>query len=182
MSKRVLLIVVIISVTINLAAVLTFSYYRLQERSFRREMTSRRIAEGDRRKRRFLQHELNLTEEQIEAVDSKHQEMTSNMARLRHELLVKRRELMSLLRETELDKARAGILLREIASLQTEVDSQVFENLSQMKDILTPEQQRQFFMLLEERQGHPTGLGPPPWEGHFERRMKDPGEPEERRW
>lgn len=176
MSKRVLIVALIISAAINVGAVLTLSYYWLEERSFKRAIPSRSMPEGDRWRRSFLRHKLNLTEEQTNAIDVKHQEMMSSISPLRHELLVRRRELMSLLRETELNKARAGTLLREIASLQTKVDSQVFENLCQIRDILTPEQQKRFFVLLEERQRYPMGMGPPPWEEHFKRKMKNSGD------
>ena len=182
MSKRFLIIAFIISVAINLAAVLTFGYYWWEERSFRRGIASRWVSKGPDWRGSPLRNRLNLTQEQIEAINARHEEMRSRMLPLMDKLFMKRKELMALLRETELDKARVNTLVREIASLQTNVDSKVFENLCQIRDILTPEQQKQFFMLFEERQLFPMGMRRPPWEEHPEQRMKDRGRPEKRRW
>jgi Spy/CpxP family protein refolding chaperone len=174
MSKKLLVIALIISAAINLAAVITFGYYWWEARSFRRGIPSMRAAEGPDWRGSPLRHRLNLTQEQIEAINAKHEEMRSKMLPLMDELFMKRKELMALLREAELDRARVDALLEEIASLQAKVDLQVFENLYQIRDTLTPEQQRQFFMLYE-RQLFPMGMGmrPPFREEHPERMMND---------
>jgi len=62
---------------------------------------------------------------------------------------------------------------RQIATLQFKADSQVFENLCKIKDILTPEQQEQFFTLFEKRQLYPRGMPRSPVEEHSERRMNN---------
>ncbi len=174
MSKRFLVVLLIISVVINLAAVFTFGYYWWEERGSRRSFASRWPGRGPGWRGSHLIDKLSLTEEQIEVIDRRHEEMRSEMALLMTELFKKRKELMMLLREAEPDKARAGTLLRKIASLQTKVDSHVFESLCEMKDILTPLQKEQFLILLEERHSYPRGMHHPSWEELPGRMMKSP--------
>ena len=156
-----------------MVALFTFSFYWLERRSFKRGITPRRISEKYDWRRSALPRRLNLTEEQTEAINKQHEEMDSKMLPLIDELFRKRRELMTLLCDTLLDRARTDTLLSEIASLQFKVDSQVFENLCQIKDILTPEQQEQFFMLFEKRQLYQKGMRQPLLKEHFKRGMND---------
>ena len=177
MSKRALIIILVISVAINLAAILTFGYHWWETWSYRREITSRGIDRRRDLRGSLLRHRLNLTEEQIDAINAVHEEMRSKMLSLRGKLFTKREELIALLGETEPNKARADSLIKEIASLQAEVEARVFENLYQMRDILTPEQQKQFLQLYERRL-HPEGMRPPPPEELPGQRMQDRGRPE----
>ena len=172
MSKRSLIIILVISVAINLAAILTFGYHWWEARSYKREITSRRIDRRRDLRGSLLRHRLNLTEGQMDAINAMHEEMRPKMLSLREKLFTKREELIALLRETKPNKARADSLVKEIASLQAEVEARVFENLCQMRDILTPEQQKQFLQLCERRL-HPGGMRPLPPEKRPERRMQD---------
>ncbi len=172
MSKRSLIIVLVISVAINLAAILTFGYHWREGRSYKRDITLRRIDKGRDLRGSLLRQKLNLTEEQMDAINAMHEEMRPKILSLRKKMFTKREELMALLREAEPNKARADSLVKEIASLQAEVEARVFENLCQMRDILTPEQQKQFLQLYERRL-HPEGMRPLPPEKRPERRMQD---------
>ncbi len=172
MNKRFLIIALTISIAINLAALFTIGFYWWERRSFKRGITPRRVSERYDWRRSPLSRRLNLTEEQIEVINKQHEEMRSKMLPLTDELFKKRRELTTLLWEAPPDRERTDTLQREIASLQFKVDSQVFENLCQIKDILTPEQQKQFFKLFEKRQLYPRGMRRPP----LGKRSKQKGE------
>lgn len=172
MSKRSLIIILVISVAINLAAILTFGYHWWERRSCKREITSRWIDKGRDLRRSLLRQRLNLTEEQMEAINALHEEMRPKMLSLKEKLFTKREKLISLLRETEPNKARADSLIKEIASLQAEAEAQFFENLCQMRDVLTPEQQKQFLQLYERRL-HPRGMHLPSLEERPEQGMQD---------
>lgn len=172
MSKRSLIIVLVISVAINLAAVLTFGYHWWEARSYRREIAPRWIDRGPDLRRSLLRQKLDLTGEQMDSLNVMHKEMRSKMLSLRKKMFTKREKLMALLRETEPNKSRADTLLGDIASLQTELEAQVFEHLCQMKDILTPEQQKQFIRLYE-RRSHPRGMHLPSLEERPEQGMQD---------
>ena len=95
------------------------------------------------------------------------------MIPLMEELSEKRIELMTSLRDSEINEARADTLQRQIATLQFKADSQIFENLCQIKDILTPEQQEQFFTLFEKRQLYQKRMYRPPLEEHFKQRTNN---------
>lgn len=177
MSKRSLIIILVISVAINLAAILTFGYHWWEARSYKREITSRWIDRGRDLRGSLLRHRLNLTEEQTDAINAMHEEMRPKMVSLREKLFIKREKLIALLRETGPNKARADTLLGDIASLQTELEAQVFEHLCRMKDMLTPEQQKQFLQLYE-RKSHPGGMRLSPLEERPERRIQDRRRPE----
>lgn len=173
MSKRFLTIALIISIAINLTAISTFTYYCWKARSFKKHITSRHVSEKYGWRKSPLRRRLNLTEDQIDAINKQHEEMRARMIPLMEELSEKRIELMTSLRDSEINEARADTLQRQIATLQFKADSQVFENLCQIKDILTPEQQEQFFTLFEKRQLYQKGMYQPPLEEHFEWRTNN---------
>lgn len=173
MSKRFLTIALTISVAINLTAISTFTFYWWKARSFKRHITSSHMPERYGWRRSPLRRKLNLTEDQIEAINKQHEEMRARMIPLMEELSEKRIKLMTSLRDSEINEARADTLQRQIATLQFKADSQVFENLCQIKDILTPEQQEQFFTLFEKRQLYQKGMRQPLLKEHFKRNMND---------
>lgn len=177
MSKRTLVIILVISVSINLAAILTFGYHWWEVRNFRREMPPRWIDRGPNLRRGLLKHRLDLTEEQIDAINARREEMRPKMRSLRKKMLTKREELSRLMRETEPNREKADSLIREIASLRAEVETRVFESLCQMRNILTPEQQKQFIRLYERRL-RPEGMPPPPPEEPPGQGMQGRGRPE----
>ena len=178
MSKRFLTIALTISVAINLTAISTFTYYWWKARSFKRYITSSHVSERYGWRRSPLRRKLNLTEDQIEVINKQHEERKARMIPLMEELSEKRTELMTSLRDSEINEARADTLQRQIATLQFKADSQIFENLCQIKDILTPEQQEQFFTLFEKRQLYQKRMYRPPSEEHFKLRTNNRREQE----
>lgn len=151
MILKILVVVLIVSVVINLAAVLTFGFYWWNEGSPKRDVSQRGMAEGPDWRASRLGHRLNLTDEQIKAMDAGREEMRSKTSSLQRKLSEKRKELTALLREPELDRARADALFKEIATLQTELEVLAFEKLREVSKILTPEQREQFLELYERR-------------------------------
>jgi len=169
MILKILVVVLIVSVVINLAAVLTFGFYWWNEGGPKRGIPPRGMEEGPDWRASRLGHRLNLTEEQIKTMDAGREEMRSKTSALRGKLSEKRKELTALLRESELDRARADALFEEIATLQTELEVLAFEKLRDISKILTPEQREQFLELYERR----LRMRPGSREGRPERRMED---------
>jgi Spy/CpxP family protein refolding chaperone len=147
MDKKVLVIILIISVAINLATVFTFGYFWWTRHALERELGPgpRMIHEWQHSR---IGRELGLSGDQIEEIRKANEEMRSAMRPLREELFMKRQELMSVLREEEPDRAVAEVLLNEIAELQGHHEKQIFERLLTMKNILTPQQQEKLGSLL----------------------------------
>ena len=147
MDKKALVIVLVISVIINLATVLTFGYFW---------MTRNRPGDGsvpgphmarDWRDARIVR-ELCLNKDQMVALRKANEDLRTAMQPLPEELFEKRRELMSLLRTAEPDHDRARVLIKEIGDLQAKHDMQIFERLLAMRDMLDPEQCQKLGALL----------------------------------
>lgn len=160
MNKKLFVIIFVVSVAINLGAVVTLAYYWLTERGPQEwdRMPPPLMAREPNWEGSPLKHMLNLTDEQIVKMNAKQEEMRSKMHSLADELFMKRKELMALLTETELDNAKADTLIKEIAALQVRLELQIFKHFSELKKILTPEQYERLFTLFD-RQFMPLGLG-----------------------
>lgn len=147
MDKKVLVIILIVSVAINLATMFTIGYFWWTRHSSQREFLTRPHMVPDWQHTRFAR-ELELSNQQIEQMREATEQMKNAMRQLREELFEKRRELMSLLREKETNRDRAEVLLEQIAELQARHDEYIFDRLLMMKSILTPEQQHKLGVLL----------------------------------
>jgi len=150
MSRKLLIIALIISVAINLAAVFTIGFYWREVRSHKRDIRPRWTERVHDWHESPLRRELNLTEEQLEVLNRYQQEMRQKMLPYRQELFTKRKELMELLKETEPNKERADSLFREIVSLQMELEAHIFDNLWYLRSMLTPEQRERLETLFHE--------------------------------
>lgn len=150
MSRRLLIIVLLISLAINLAAVFTIGSYWREARSHKRVIEPRWMGRARDWREGPLRRELNLTDEQLEALHKNQQEMRQKMLPYRQELFTKRKELMKLLKETEPNREKADSLFREVVSLQMELESHIFEHLWNVRSMLTPEQRERFEMLFHE--------------------------------
>lgn len=148
MDRKVLVIVLVISVAVNLATVFTLGYFWVMKppacpgpgpETAMPQWQNARIV-----------RDLGLSHEQMERIRMENEEMRGMMQPLRQELFEKRRELMSMLREDSMDRARADTLIERIARLQVEHDAQVFERLARIKAVLTPAQQDRLGGLLHQ--------------------------------
>jgi Spy/CpxP family protein refolding chaperone len=169
MDKKVLVVLLIISVAINAATLFTFGYFWWA----RHTDTGQKVFV----RRPYMMHdwhhtrmarELGLSEQQIEEMKKANEEMRIAMQPLREELFRKRQELMSLLRDEEINKAQADILIKQIAELQVKHDAQIFDRLLMMKRILTPEQRERLGILMHAllESGRPPGMPEAPMHPH----------------
>jgi len=172
MSKTLILLLVF-SLAVNLAAVITFSYYWWSEENPTEGQGRGRgwTARDPDMRSDLLRRRLELTEEQAEAVGREREMMMKQMLSIRRQSSEKRRELMGLLEAQELDRGKADSLLEEIAALQVDIEKLTFEHLAKMRELLTPEQQRHLLQMLERRL-HTGGAGHPLLEERLESRMK----------
>lgn len=170
MNKRALVIILLISVAINLVAVFTIGSYWWKAGGHRKDMMPPWIGRGQGWQESLLSRELNLTEEQLEALHENQEEMELKMLPYRQKLFEKRKELMELLKKTEPNKESADSLFREIVALQMELEAHIFDNLWYTRSILTPDQreklERRMHDVFEARRPPeaPPPLAPPPYE------------------
>jgi Spy/CpxP family protein refolding chaperone len=149
MDKKVLVIILVISVAINAATLFTFGYFwwTRHSRFERPELLNQPHVMYDWQHTRIARN-LNLSKEQIEEIKKMNEEIRSEMWPIREELFKKRQELTSLLREKEPDSMRVDRLLKEIAAMQAEHENKVFHRILKIREILTTEQQEQLGGLL----------------------------------
>jgi Spy/CpxP family protein refolding chaperone len=156
MMSKTLVLLLIVSLAVNLAAAVTFGYYWWSERHTTREFGRRWSMERPEVEPDMLRRRLDLSKEQMETIEKERQALASDMRSLRLRSSRARRELMELLEEEEIDRGRADSLLSEVASLQADIERKVFEHLARMRRVLTPEQREHLLHLLQRRL-HPRG-------------------------
>lgn len=153
-KNRLLLLILIFSLAINLGVFATIGYELLtKKRADMHQGLSEPISLS------VLRKKLNLSESQIKTIYSHRKTIRSNMKRIRKELQIKEEVLFDLLKKTAPAQEDINVKLQEIGSLQGESQKIIIDNLIQMKNNLTPEQQKIFFFIITERiRRH--GLGP----------------------
>jgi Spy/CpxP family protein refolding chaperone len=148
MDKKILVVVLVISVAINLATVFTLGYFWWTRHGVARQDVFIRPNMMHELHQTRMARELNLSDRQIEEMKKVNEEMRLAMQPLREALFKKRQALMSLLRDEDMERAKADVLIEQIARLQAEHDAQIFDRILLMKRILTPEQQQRLGALM----------------------------------
>lgn len=138
MKQKILIIALVVSVALNVGALVTFAY-----RCVTRPEPPRPPCP--------LAQELDLTDEQRDKMRARREKTFEEMEPLRRELHAKRGEVLALLKEPEVDVARRDRLFAEIADLQMRMELSTFENMRETRDMLGPDQQERFVGLVEER-------------------------------
>jgi len=141
MKIRILVVALILSVGLNIGILFSSLYRRRAERPTTQS--------GCLMERSYLNRRLNLTREQLAGVSAMRDSMYQRGIPLRRELCDLRMDLMRHLREAAPDSAALDSLIREIASLQTRLESQVVSNARQISAALKPEQRKLFVGLFE---------------------------------
>ncbi|HUV87826.1 MAG TPA: Spy/CpxP family protein refolding chaperone [bacterium] len=141
MRQKILIIALVVSVALNVGALVTFAY---------RCATTPKPPEPPGR----LAQELGLTDEQREMMREQREKSCREMEPLRREMDRKRGEVLALLKKPEVDVARRDQLFAEIADLQMRMELLTFENMCETKSMLRPEQQERFIAHVEERFQH----------------------------
>jgi len=172
MKQKVLVIALVVSLALNVGAIVAFAY---------RRATMPRLPEPPER----MAEELGLTDEQREAMRAQHEKAFKEMEPLRRDLHSKRGEVLALLKESEVEVAKRDRLFAEIADLQTRLELAAFENMYETKNMLPPEQRERFVAHVEERfrahrEHFERGRPPRPGGPKFERKITRERNGEER--
>ena len=146
MKNKLLILGLIFSVAINIAVLSTIAYHRWGGR--RGEGYSQIIKQHQKN---FLSRKLNFSQPQTEQMESLKQSLANNMKKINIPLYEKRTQLVNLLIEPEQDREKINLKLKEIASLQADLQKLTIDYLLKQKALLSPEQQEEFGSLIEER-------------------------------
>lgn len=98
-----------------------------------------------------LARRLGLDEAQVAALEAQNRELSRKLSPLREKMRGARRQVIALLKEERTDEARLQAVLREMAGYQAAIEEQYSLSFLQMKGVLTGEQEKLFFRLLEDR-------------------------------
>ena len=115
-------------------------------------------------KDRFLFDELSLRPEQRKAMRGKAIPFRAEIDRRRQEIVKKRKELFTLMREENPDRKAIGAVIAEISRMQEEMQRRIAGHMLEEKALLDKDQQQKFLELIESRMSQGVHAGCPPVE------------------
>lgn len=158
MKSKWLIIVLVFSVAVNAAALITIGYQWSKQWWKHHPLSKPPFSEFHRE---MLRRKLDMTEEQYRKVKVAHDKFDKEMETMQSSLRAKREALFHQLRAHDPDRAEIDTLLVEIAALQADLERRVVDNLLEMKDVLTPEQRKKLLSLIDHRfREHREHFGP----------------------
>ena len=145
MKEKLIVFLLIFSMTINVAALVTMGYFwgggeRSREAVFR---------ESD--KPSLLREELSLDEMQQRKMRGMRGSLFEEIQPVRDEMEAKREDLVNLLTTDEPDRRAIGQKIGEINVLQSQVQRAVIDTLLREKEFLNPMQQKEYFDVISRR-------------------------------
>ena len=148
MNRKVLIVALVVSAAINLVVVFTFGFYWREETRHRQHFPpppgfGNRGQNLDRLKER-----LKLTDAQMDTIRKIDEDAETRMKSLSQSVFEKRRELMTLMSESNADHNRTDSLFRAIVALQDELEEQAYGSLLRIRGLLTTEQRKEMVELL----------------------------------
>jgi Spy/CpxP family protein refolding chaperone len=115
-------------------------------------------------KDRFLFDELSLRPEQRKAMREKAIPFRAEIDRRRQEIVKKRKELFTLMREENPDRKAIGAVIAGISGMQEEMQRRIAGHMLEEKALLDRDQQQKFLDLIESRMTQGVQAGCPPVE------------------
>lgn len=144
MKKKLLLVLLAVSLAFNLAVLITFGHHSMMRRSFEKGPEGASVFFKDKFKKT-----LGLSDQQAELMEKERSEMKKAMQPLRDGLQKKREELFALIDEENVDNAKVDKLIGEISSLQADIEREVVKHSIGIRKNMTPEQRVKFNEFLK---------------------------------
>jgi Spy/CpxP family protein refolding chaperone len=105
--------------------------------------------------------ELNLTQEQMQRLDALQQQSKKQMEQPRQALRQARQDLANLM-ASNADENAIRAKHNQLQQLQQQMANVRFQNMLEMRKVLTPEQRQRFAQLMQQRRGNsPNRAGSP---------------------
>ena len=120
-----------------------------------------------------LRRELNLSSAQAQKLTEHRRQTSEEMQKIRRDLLETRTRMMQLLRSPNPDSMAVEEILQKMVSSQVALERKVIHSILGMREVLTPEQRERLLRMMEKRFRW-EGKGPGPEHG-MRRRPFDPG-------
>ena len=150
MRTKWLIIALVFSVVVNVAAVGTIGYHWWKVHSAEPPLPPSPPPEAMLRP---LRRPLNLTPDQMQKMGAQRRRISEEVRGIRKDLFESRARLMELLRSPDPDSMAVEEILQEIASAQVALERKVIHNIFRMKRTLTPEQREKLLKMMERRGG-----------------------------
>jgi Spy/CpxP family protein refolding chaperone len=144
MKRKIIIIVLIVSLALNIGVILSFGRHWMLKREFRKGPEGENSWIKNR-----IKKELNLTDEQVKVMEQDRLELRQLTAPIKDDLRKKRAQLFTLLNDDKVDNAKVDKLIDEISLLQAKVEKTVINHLSSMRKNLTPEQRSRFRSFMQ---------------------------------
>lgn len=134
MKRKIITVLLILSLGINLGVLVAFGHHWLLKREFKK------WPQGSIWHRKKMQRVLNLNEEQVKLLEQNRLEMQKAITPIREELQKKRADLFALLDAQVINDAQVDKLINDISIKQMEIEKRVVEHLLKVRKNLTPKQ------------------------------------------
>ncbi|MGC1454672.1 MAG: periplasmic heavy metal sensor [Nitrospirota bacterium] len=116
-------------------------------------------------KDKFLFEELSLKPEQLSAMKNKAMPFRAEIDRRRMAIDVRKKELVTLMRDQTPDKKAIDTIIKEISGKQEEMQRMIVGHMLEIKSSLDEGQQRKFFDLIERNMAGSGQMSCPPTRG-----------------
>lgn len=143
MKRKLVILGVILLIAINVSVLATVGY---QWKCGRENKMCGGCAPGE-----YMCLQLALSDSQKQEMETFKKVFDERTVTIRENLSYKRNELIKLLNNPSPHRAKIDSLIKEIGISQTELEKEVVNHILQEKELLTPEQQKKFFDLIENR-------------------------------
>ncbi len=160
MKKNKLFFGLILSLLFNIAFISSLGYHLWKRREGQKPPQHRVFQQ-----KRFPHERMRLAPDQKAHLREIREKFPHRIWPMRRELAEERRALGKLLMEEKPDTVRIEKRLRRIGELQTEMEKEVVFQMLKEKNILNPEQRKQFFRIMERH----LNINPPPLKGRLDR-------------
>ena len=145
MKKKLFVLTIAFISIINLSALATFSYHKWCRYRADCEYRKSHLDESN------IYQLLSLSDSQAVKMKSLRHSFHENSKGIKATLHTKRSELVDLLTASEIDRDKINGVLREIFSMQNELQKGVIEYLLLEKEIFTHVQQEKYFLIIKNR-------------------------------
>ena len=154
MRKRWLILALVFSVMVNVAAIGTIGYHWWRARS-----AASFLSHPGGPMLKPMRRALSLNPAQMRELGEQRRQIAEEIEKNQQDLVEARARLMELLRSPAPDSMAVEEILEEMTSAQMTMQRTVLRNLLRMKRELTPEQQERLLRMMERRPGWDMGPG-----------------------
>ncbi|MCK5734085.1 MAG: periplasmic heavy metal sensor [Candidatus Latescibacteria bacterium] len=158
MRNKWLILALVFSVMVNVAALGTIGFHAWQVRRIERPLPPPGGPIGDPI-RGLMHRALSLNPDQMRELDAHRKQMAEEIGSIQKGLGEARTRMMQLLRSSDPDSTEVDAVLQEMMASQMTMQRAVLCNLLRMKRGLTPEQQEKLLRMMARKPGW-DGMGP----------------------